>query len=80
MHGVTGGTVPADIWRAFMAASLPRLSVHPIPGGQAPAAPVPDAIGDLISGAAAGESAAPPSGAPPPAAAPPPVPLGPPPG
>ena len=37
MHGVTGGTTPAEIWRAFMAASLPRLNVQPIPGGPAPA-------------------------------------------
>ena len=46
MHRVTGGTAPAGIWRQFMAASLPRLSVQPIPGGAAPA----DAIGALLQG------------------------------
>jgi penicillin-binding protein 1A len=52
MKRVTGGGSPAEIWRSFMAASLPRLNVQPIPGGQAPA----DAIGDLIN--QAGESGA----------------------
>jgi penicillin-binding protein 1A len=71
MHGVTGGTAPAEIWHAFMAASLPRLNVQPIPGGTVPAAPARDTIGDLISGAVGDESGAPPPSSPPPAAAPP---------
>jgi penicillin-binding protein 1A len=52
MKRVTGGAAPAEIWRGFMAASLPRLNVQPIPGGPAQ----PDAIGDLIN--QAGESGA----------------------
>jgi penicillin-binding protein 1A len=53
MKRVTGGSSPAEIWRAFMAASLPRLNVQAIPGG-----PVqPDAIGDLL-GQTGGESGA----------------------
>jgi penicillin-binding protein 1A len=77
MNRVTGGGPPAEIWRAFMAASLPRLNVQPIPGGPVPAAPAQDTIGDILSGANPGESAAPPPSNLPPAAAPP---LGPPPG
>ena len=53
MRRVTGGGSPAEIWRDFMAASLPRLNVQAIPGG--PAA-TPDAIGDLLN--QAGESGA----------------------
>jgi penicillin-binding protein 1A len=58
MRRVTGGSSPAEIWRDFMAASLPKLNVQTIPGG-----PVqPDAIGDLLgqgeSGAAAQSPAA----------------------
>ena len=74
MRGVTGGSAPAEIWHDFMAASLPRLNVQPIPGGPAPAPPVQDAIGDILSGANPEESGAPPSNSPPPAAAPPPGP------
>ncbi|HEX3730030.1 MAG TPA: penicillin-binding protein 1A [Opitutaceae bacterium] len=53
MRGVTGGTVPAHIWKAFMSQALPRLKVQPIPGGAAPPAVSPpasgeDAIGDLL--------------------------------
>jgi hypothetical protein len=62
-----------------MAASLPRLNVQPIPGGPAPAPPVQDAIGDILSGANPDESGAPPPSGLPPAAAPP-APPGPPPG
>jgi penicillin-binding protein 1A len=59
MKKVTGGGPPAEIWRSFMAASLPRLNVQPIPGGAVQS----DAIGDLInqtgeSGAAAQSPAA----------------------
>jgi penicillin-binding protein 1A len=66
MRGVTGGGPPAEIWRAFMAASLPRLNVQPIPGGTAPAPPATDTIGDILSGAAGGESSAPPPSSQPP--------------
>jgi penicillin-binding protein 1A len=53
MHNVTGGTIPAHIWRTFMSAALPRLKVQAIPGGAAPppddaAASGEDAIGDLL--------------------------------
>jgi len=58
MKRVTGGGSPAEIWRDFMAASLPRLNVQPIPGG--PAATSSDPIGDLLnpSGAPADQSPA----------------------
>ena len=50
MKRVTGGGSPAEIWRAFMAASLPRLKVQPIPGGAAPPPPANvDAIGDILN-------------------------------
>ncbi len=54
MKRVTGGGAPAEIWRGFMAASLPRLAAEPIPGG--PAGSSTDPIGDLLSpsGQAAG--------------------------
>jgi penicillin-binding protein 1A len=54
MRGVTGGSVPAHIWKTFMSQALPRLKVQPIPGGQAPPttpetpASGQDAIGDLL--------------------------------
>jgi penicillin-binding protein 1A len=47
MRKVTGGTAPAEIWREFMAASLPRLNVQTIPGSIAPAASG-DVIGDIL--------------------------------
>ena len=53
MRHVTGGSAPADLWRQFMAASLPRLKVQAIPSGQgaptptaAPADPVDDLLGN----------------------------------
>src|SRR5690606_10961376 len=49
MKGVTGGGVPARVWRTFMSAALPHLKAQPIPGGE-PVAPVSDRIGDLLSG------------------------------
>jgi penicillin-binding protein 1A len=49
MLKVTGGAAPAEIWRAFMAATLPRLAAQPIPGGDPGAAGPPDAIGDILS-------------------------------
>ncbi|MDR3510488.1 MAG: penicillin-binding protein 1A [Caulobacteraceae bacterium] len=47
MRRVTGGATPAEIWRGFMAASLPRLNVQPIPGAVAPTASG-DLIGDIL--------------------------------
>jgi penicillin-binding protein 1A len=49
MHHVTGGSAPADLWRQFMAASLPRLKVAAIPTGQGQAVqPDQDPIGSLL--------------------------------
>ena len=53
MRGVTGGTIPARIWKAFMTQALPRLKAEPIPGGGAPPpedvpASGDDAIGDIL--------------------------------
>ena len=39
MRRVTGGAAPADIWRAFMTAALPKLGVRSIPGGPVAQAP-----------------------------------------
>jgi penicillin-binding protein 1A len=50
MGRVTGGSAPADIWRTFMTAALPRLAVRPIPEGPQ-ALPTPmyeDPIGQLL--------------------------------
>ena len=50
MGRVTGGSSPADIWRGFMTAALPRLAVRPIPEGPQ-ALPTPmyqDPIGQLL--------------------------------
>ena len=51
MKRVTGGAAPAEVWRAFMAAALPRLQSQPIPGAAAlPTPPTPtDAIGDVLA-------------------------------
>jgi penicillin-binding protein 1A len=66
MKRVSGGGVPAGIWRDFMAAALPRLKAQPIPGGVIEPPPqVSDPIGDLVDGIAdaigggGGEPAAP---------------------
>ncbi|WP_158917078.1 transglycosylase domain-containing protein [Caulobacter sp. S45] len=49
MHHVTGGAAPAELWRAFMTAALPRLKVQAIPGGAAGPAPLTDdPIGELL--------------------------------
>ena len=64
MRHVTGGSAPADLWRQFMAASLPRLKVQTIPTGQgaplpasAPADPVDELLGNTsgLSQGASGE-------------------------
>ena len=55
MRHVTGGSAPADLWRQFMAASLPRLKVQSIPTGQeapAPAADDDNPVGDLLGNTA----------------------------
>ncbi|MFI4936122.1 MAG: transglycosylase domain-containing protein [Caulobacterales bacterium] len=49
MKRVTGGGAPAEIWRNFMTAALPRLQAQAIPGGVL-APTTGDAIGDLLSG------------------------------
>jgi len=66
MRKVTGGGAPAEIWRDFMAAALPRLNVKPIPGDAQVAV---DPIGDLLDGTSP-EPATPVEGAPPAAPAP----------
>ncbi len=70
MKRVTGGGAPAEIWRTFMAAALPRLKATPIPGGVVEPPPVAteDPIGDLINPAPTpeGPAAETPAGATPP--------------
>ena len=46
MRKVTGGGIPAQLWRTYMAQALPRLKVSAIPGGSAPPPP-PSQPGDL---------------------------------
>ncbi len=51
MRHVTGGSAPADLWRQFMAASLPRLKVQSIPTNQAAPASTGEAadpVSDLL--------------------------------
>ena len=49
MRRVTGGTLPAEVWRAFMGAALPRLQVRAIPPGPAGSGILTaDPIGDLL--------------------------------
>jgi penicillin-binding protein 1A len=66
MKRVTGGGPPAEIWRNFMAAALPRLKVTPIPGGVPPPPEAPDPIGDLINPTPEGPAAETPAGTAPP--------------
>jgi penicillin-binding protein 1A len=51
MRRVTGGSIPADVWRTFMAKALPRLQVAAIPGGPAPPPqnPQADQIDQLLN-------------------------------
>jgi penicillin-binding protein 1A len=54
MNKVTGGNVPAEIWKLFMGQALPRLDVRPIPEGpQAMPSPVleADPLGELLQAA-----------------------------
>lgn len=71
MKRVTGGGAPAEVWRTFMAAALPRLKSTPIPGGviEPPPPPTEDPIGDLMNAAPApeGPAAETPAGEAPPA-------------
>lgn len=66
MRRVSGAGAPAEIWRTFMAAALPRLKVTPIPGGVPPPPEAPDPIGDLINPAPEGQAAETPAGTAPP--------------
>ena len=80
MRRVTGGGVPAQLWRTYMAQALPRLKVSAIPGGAAPPPPPtqPRDLDQLLSSLGAdgtngeGEPVAPqpPGPAPPPQPAP----------
>ena len=51
MRKVTGGSVPAEVWRAFMATALPHLQVRSIPVGPEaqPGVVMGDPLGDLLS-------------------------------
>ena len=52
MRKVTGGAAPAEIWRAFMSAALPRLRVAAIPTSATlpeVAAPAEDPVADLLN-------------------------------
>ena len=44
MRGITGGSAPADAWRAFMRVALKRAPVTPIPFGPAAPPPVPSPV------------------------------------
>src|SRR5215472_2343105 len=60
MKRVTGGGAPAEIWRTFMAPTLPHLRAQAIPGGSLPAAQT-DVIANLLEGdGAASRSSEPP--------------------
>jgi penicillin-binding protein 1A len=49
MRKVTGGGAPAEIWRNFMVAALPRLQAQPIPGGTAPPPDENDPLARLLT-------------------------------
>ena len=51
MKKVTGGGAPAEIWKTFMSAALPRLKAQTIPGGivEPPTPIVDDPIGDILT-------------------------------
>ena len=50
MKRVTGGNVPAGIWRDYMTAALPRLKVEPIPGGVLPEPEPQGPIDQILEG------------------------------
>jgi penicillin-binding protein 1A len=41
LRGVTGGSLPAEAWRAFMVAAAPHVGAGPIPAGPPAPAPAP---------------------------------------
>jgi len=41
MHGITGGSAPAQLWRGFMRSAMVRLPVSAIPPGPPPPVPPP---------------------------------------
>ncbi len=59
MKKVTGGGAPAEIWRDFMVAALPRLAAQPIPGGATPPPPDGAVDGGLADGAPLPDAEAP---------------------
>jgi penicillin-binding protein 1A len=61
MKRVTGGGAPAQIWRAFMTASLPRLAVQPIPGGSPEDIGAAAAEAEAAAAASGGEVVEPPA-------------------
>jgi penicillin-binding protein 1A len=61
MRKVTGGGAPAEIWRDFMVAALPRLAAQAIPGGP----PVDQGAGQSTDDAAPTDDAEAPAPAPP---------------
>jgi penicillin-binding protein 1A len=48
MKGVTGGSLPAEVWRNVMSAAVKRLPSGPIPAGPPPPEPPPD-VPDVAS-------------------------------
>jgi penicillin-binding protein 1A len=44
MRGVTGGSAPAEAWRAFMRVAMKRIAVTPIPAGPAAPPPIPTPV------------------------------------
>ncbi len=44
MKGVTGGSLPAEVWRNVMSAAVKRLPSGPIPAGPPPPEPPPDVL------------------------------------
>jgi penicillin-binding protein 1A len=51
MRKITGGMIPATLWKTFMVQALPRLAVHTIPSGPnpPPGTVYGDPIGDLLT-------------------------------
>jgi penicillin-binding protein 1A len=74
MRKVTGGGAPAEIWRNFMVAALPRLAAQAIPGGEPAPPQSDDAVGDVLQD---GEAPPPNGDAEAPAEPQPPAPAGP---